>query len=164
MSMSVTAIMTKSMPMTMGAPPVSQDNRAGERSVHPRAIRVGGWSAGERHGRSVSTAHSTRLGVWHCQRTIIAEEAVNSARRQTGYAEGQRSGVSVAAKAGGAKLLGRLLLLLLGLLGLLRVKRRSDGGRRLAGKRLLLGLRVLEALELGDGGGEGGDLLCEGGD
>lgn len=69
--------------------------------------------------------------------------------------------MSVAAKARGAKLLGGLLLLLL---RLLRVERWGDGGRGLAGERLLLCLCVLQTLELGDRGGEGGDLLSEGGD
>lgn len=68
--------------------------------------------------------------------------------------------MSVAAKARGAKLLGGLLLLL----RLLRVERWGDGGRGLAGERLLLCLCVLQTLELGDRGGEGGDLLSEGGD
>lgn len=72
--------------------------------------------------------------------------------------------MSVAAKARGAKLLGGLLLLLLLLLRLLRVERWDDGGRGLAGERLLLCLCVLQTLELGDRGGEGGDLLSEGGD
>lgn len=69
--------------------------------------------------------------------------------------------MSVAAKARGAKLLGGLLLLLL---RLLRVERWGDGRRGLAGERLLLCLCVLQTLELGDRGGEGGDLLSEGGD
>lgn len=88
MSMSVAAIMIMSVAVTVGTPPVSLDNRAGERSVHPRSIRVGRWSAAERHGRGVGAARSTRLGVWHCQRAIVTEETVNSARRQTGHADG----------------------------------------------------------------------------
>lgn len=77
MRMSVAA--TAAVIMTVCAPSISLDNRAGERTVHPRPVRVGRRGAAERYGRRVSAAHSTGLGVWHGQRTIITEETVNSA-------------------------------------------------------------------------------------
>lgn len=80
MSVAATATVVMSLPMAVRAPSISLDDRAGERTVHPRSVWVGGRGAAERHGRRVSAVQSAGLRVWHCQRTIITEETVNSAR------------------------------------------------------------------------------------